>query len=130
VIILGVVLLVAAAAATVIVIVQNRGSVVDVHVLGQTWSGHVYWVLVAGLIIAVAALLGLAVMRVGVSRARRQRRERAELIAENQWLSERVRDPETTSFFAGEAAAADTTSPDGDRSEETRLYRRGQHFAS
>jgi hypothetical protein len=56
--------------------VQNRHLVIDVHALGQTWTMHAYWVLVAGLVIAVVGLLGLAIMNGGAERCRRLRRER------------------------------------------------------
>jgi hypothetical protein len=57
-VVIGLILFAAAAAAAIIGIVQNRNLVVDVHALGQTWSVHVYWVLVAGLVIALVGLLG------------------------------------------------------------------------
>ncbi len=50
----GLILFAAAAAAAIIGIVQTRHLVIDVHALGQTWTVHAYWVLVAGLVIATA----------------------------------------------------------------------------
>jgi hypothetical protein len=114
VIIVGLVLLAAAVAAAVILIVQNRASMVHLNALGHTWSCHLYWVLVAGLIIALVGVLGVAVIRGGVIRARRRRRERAQVIAENTRPSEHVGDPEHSSFFAGDAAATDPTAPGPD----------------
>ena len=49
--ILGLLLLAVAAAAAVVVIAQNQSAMVDVHALGYTWHVHLYWVLVAGLVI-------------------------------------------------------------------------------
>ena len=99
----------AAVASAVILILQNRGSVVGVHALGHTWTGRLYWMLVAGLVIALAAVVGLAMLRAAAARARRLRRQRAALLAENERLSERVRDPATSPFFVG-GSRADTGS--------------------
>jgi hypothetical protein len=83
----GLILFAAAGAAAGIGIVENRHLVIDVHALGQTWTVHVYWVLVAGMAIAVVGLLGLAMMKTGALRARRLRRERRALARENARLS-------------------------------------------
>jgi hypothetical protein len=77
VLIIGLTVLAAAVASAVILIVQNRASVVGVHALGHTWIGHLYWVLVAGLIIALVGVVGLVILRGGAARARRLRRQRA-----------------------------------------------------
>ena len=103
--IIGLIVFAAAVASAVILIVQNRASVVGVHALGHTWTGHLYWVLVAGLIIAVVGVVGLVILRGGVARARRLRRQRAALLAENERLSGRVHDPATSSFFVGTGRA-------------------------
>ena len=125
-IIVGLVFLAAAVAAAVILIVQNRAGMVRLDALGHTWSGRLYWVLVAGLIIALVGVLGVALMRGGVIRARRRRRERAQLIAENTRLSERVGDPDDSSFLLRRRPATDPTLPGADRTEKTRV-RRGRH---
>jgi hypothetical protein len=131
VLIVGLIVFAAAVASAVILIVQNRGSVVGVHALGHTWTGHLYWVLVAGLIIALVGVVGLAILRGGAARARRLRRQRAALLAENKRLSERVRDPATSSFFVG-TGRADTgpalSSAAGSHPTGRRhIFRRGHH---
>jgi hypothetical protein len=83
----GLILVAAAVATAIIGIVQNRHLVIDVHALGQTWTVHAYWVLVAGLIVAVVGLLGLAIMNSAAERSRRLRRERHALARENRRLS-------------------------------------------
>src|SRR6266550_2874425 len=77
----GLILFAAAVAAALIGIVQNRHLVIDVHALGQTWTMHAYWVLVAGLIVAGVGLLGLAIINRGAERSRRLRRERRALVS-------------------------------------------------
>jgi len=83
----GLILFAAAVATAIIGIVQNRHLVIDVHALGQTWTMHAYWVLVAGLIVAVVGLFGLAIINRGAERSRRLRRERRALARENRRLS-------------------------------------------
>jgi hypothetical protein len=131
VLIIGLILLAAAVASAVILIVQNRGSVVGVHALGHTWTGRLSWVLVAGLIIAVVGVVGLAILRGGAARSRRLRRQRAALLAENERLSERVRDPARSSFFAdtGRAARGPALSSAAGRhpTGKRHVFRRGRH---
>jgi hypothetical protein len=88
----GLILFAAAVAAAIIGIVQTRHLVIDVHALGQTWTVHAYWVLVAGLIVAGVGLLGLAVINRGAERSRRLRRERRALATENRGLSKLAAD--------------------------------------
>ena len=88
----GLILFAAAVAAAIIGIVQNRHLVIDVHALGQTWTMHAYWLLVAGLIVAVVGLLGLAIINRGAERSRRLRRERRALARENRRLSKLAAD--------------------------------------
>lgn len=88
----GLILFAAAAAAAIIGIVQTRHLVIDVHALGQTWTVHAYWVLVAGLVIAVVGLLGLSIINRGAERSRRRRRERRALARENRRLSKLAAD--------------------------------------
>ena len=90
-------------------------------------------VLVAGLIIALVGVVGLVMLRGGVARARRLRRQRAALLAENERLSGRVRDPATSSFFVG-TGRADTgpafSSAAGSHPTGRRhVFRRGHHAA-
>jgi hypothetical protein len=127
VIIVGLFLFAAAVATAATLILQNRASIVRVHALGHTWSGHLYWVLVAGLIIALAGVVGLAIMRRGLSRARGRHRERAELLADNKRLTERLGDPDDSSFFSGDTEATDAAAPGPDTAETKRSLRRRHH---
>jgi len=129
VLIIGLIVLAAAVGWAVILIVQNRGSVVGVHALGYTWTGHLYWVLVAGLIIALVGVVGLAILRRGAARARRLGRQRAGLLAENERLIERVRDPAKSSFFAdtGRAGTGPALSSAAGRHPKRHVVRRGRH---
>ena len=88
-IVIGLILLAAAVAAAIVLIAQNTGTV-DVHALGGTWSVNLYWVIVAGMVIPAVAFVGLTIVKLGGSRARRLRRERRELTRKNQQLSDQV----------------------------------------
>ena len=111
----GLILFAAAVATAIIGIVQNRHLVIDVHALGQTWTVHAYWVLVAGLIVAVVGLLGLAIMNRGAERSRRLRRERRALARENKRLSKLAahdRDDIASKRAANAYPAMDVPTPD------------------
>ena len=111
----GLILFAAAAAAAIIGIVQNRNHVIDVHALGQTWTMHAYWVLVAGLIVAVVGLLGLSIINRGAERSRRLRRERRALARENRRLSKLAadnRDDIASKRAANAYPAVDVPAPD------------------
>ena len=84
----GLILLAAAAAATSILIVQNPHSVVVVHVLGRVWTGHLYWVMVAGVVITAVGALGLAAIGKAGLRMRNARRERNLFAAENERIAD------------------------------------------
>jgi hypothetical protein len=101
--IIGLLLLAAAVAAAAIFIVQNRSTTLDIHGLGNTWHVHLYWVLVAGMVIALVALVGFRAMTGGAGRAVRQRRERRGLVRENERLADIV---ERQNAESAEAAAA------------------------
>jgi type VI protein secretion system component VasK len=92
VVLIGFVLLAVAVAAAIVAIVANRSVMVDVHALGYTWNVHLYWVLVAGMIVAAVGFLGLAMMRVGAAHSVRVRRERRGLKRENARLSSLAQD--------------------------------------
>jgi uncharacterized membrane protein len=98
-VVIGLVLVAAAVAAAVVLIVQNRSAVTHVHALGQTWSTHIYWLVIAGIVITLVALLGAAIMRRGAQRTRRSRRERASLAEENRRLREAPSNPDASPFF-------------------------------
>ncbi len=89
-IVLGIVLLAAAIATAIVLIAQNSTATIDFHALGNTWNVHVYWALVAGMVIVLVALLGVAAMRAGTAHTWRARRERRELLAENRRLNRQV----------------------------------------
>lgn len=102
-VVLGFILVAAAVAAVAVLITQNRTEIVSVHALGQTWSMHMYWLIVGGLVIAAVALFGLMMVRAGSSRGwrmRQQRRalsqERKSLAAENDRLNQQLETERST----------------------------------
>jgi hypothetical protein len=97
-IIVGFLIFAVAVAAAIVAIVQNRTAMVHVNGLGYSWDVHVYWVLVAGLVIAAVGFIGIAMMRAGAVHASRLRMERRGLKRENARLSDAVseRSVETT----------------------------------
>jgi hypothetical protein len=111
VIVLGFILFAVAVAAALVLIVQNRGDIVTLHALGNTWNVHLYWLLALGAIVVVVALLGLAMMRGGSARARRLRRERKSLSVENERLQGQVARTADTNVVAD--GDADATVPRG-----------------
>lgn len=127
--VVGVLLFAAAVVSAVILIVQNRGSVVPVHALGHTWTGHLYWLLLMGLIIALVGVLGLALLRGGAARARRLRRRPAVLATANEPPSERVGDPATSAFFADTRQTEADSATGGHRPMRRHASRRGHHAA-
>jgi uncharacterized integral membrane protein len=120
-IVVGFILIAAAVAAAVILIVQNQGAI-NVHALGGSWHVDAYWLLVAGLVILAAAILGLAIAQTGTARAWRLRRERRELARENRRLSAQV---DTSTGAVSPPVAAATSAAVG---AETRPARRGLHL--
>jgi hypothetical protein len=87
-IILGLVMFAAAVAAAIILIAQNNDATLNVHALGHTSNVHAYWLLVAGLVIAVVGLAALAIMRSGGARYRRLRREHRLLVRDHERLAD------------------------------------------
>ena len=75
--ILGLLLLLAAAGLAVDVVVQNTSSI-SVEAVGATFSMSPGWLFVAGLATGVIGLLGVSVLVVGITRARRRRASFAE----------------------------------------------------
>jgi uncharacterized protein (DUF2062 family) len=78
----------AATAAASILIAQNAQTVVEVHVLGHAWTGQLYGVLVAGIVIGVVAALGIAAINRAGARIRWARRERGLFAAENERIAD------------------------------------------
>jgi len=114
VIVIGFVILTVAVAAAIVTIAQNQSAMVNVHGLGYTWDIHVYWVLVAGLVIAAVGFLGIAMMRTGTAHATRIRVERRGLVRENARLNELAADQSQTPTVVqvpATAAAASTAPP-------------------
>ena len=120
-IVVGFILIAAAVAAAVILIVQNRGAI-EVHALGGSWHVDAYLLLVAGLVILAAALLGLAIAQTATAHVWRLRRERRELARENRRLSAQV---DTSAGSVSPPVAAGTTAAVG---AEARPARRGLHL--
>lgn len=112
--ILGFLFLAVAVAAAIVLVVQNPHTVVQLHGLGQTWTLHLYWVLLIGLVIGVVAALGLAMMRYGTTHSWRIRQERRSLAAENRRLTGLVaedRDASPGGGFTPPAYQPDATAP-------------------
>jgi cell shape-determining protein MreC len=120
-IIVGLVLFAVAVAAAIVLIAQNHSDLVNLHVINQTWSMHLYWVLAIGLIVAAVGLLGLAMMRASAARARRNRQQRKVLAKENNRLAseldaeraERQRLSEPVTMNADSAPAHAAVEDDG-----------------
>ena len=87
-IVLGLVVFAAAVAAAVILIAQNHDAMLNVHALGNSWNVHAYWLVVAGLVIAVVAIIALAMIRGGGARYRRLRREHRALVRDHERLAD------------------------------------------
>ena len=100
-VIVGVVLLVLAITSATILVGQNHQIVVTVHAAGHTWHWHSYWLLLAGLGITVVTWLGAALVRTGITSARRNRREMAKLrIEHDRPGGHLLPDPDTSPFMA------------------------------
>jgi len=111
-IIIGFLIFAVAVAAAIVAIVQNRTAMVHVNGLGYSWDVHVYWVLVAGLVIAAVGFIGIAMMRAGAVHASRLRMERRGLKRENARLHDAVSDrPVETAPAAPAVQAAPVAQP-------------------
>jgi hypothetical protein len=126
VIIIGFVFFAAAVAAASILIAQNYDAMINVHGLGYTWNVHVYWLVVAGLVITAVGLLGLALMRRGSARYRQLRREHRGLVRDHERLASSYPAPgdatavtqvtdrrQPVASTAGPASAPPASEPDG-----------------
>ena len=97
---IGLLLLAGALGAAGTFVMQNRSEgAIRVHVFGSVWDLQPHWILAAGAGIAVIAMVGVALMQVGVARSREIRRERDELLAENARLNGRTAESQPPSFF-------------------------------
>ncbi len=102
----GLILLAAAAVAASVLIAQNAHSVIEIHAFGRVWDVHLYWVVVAGMVIAAVAALGVAAISRGGLRLRRVRRERGLFAAENERIADSrdgLRFPTARPRITGEA---------------------------
>jgi uncharacterized integral membrane protein len=84
-IVLGVTLFGLALVSAVILLAQNVDTV-QVHYLGRVWDIHMYWLVVAGLAIAVIAIAGLVLIARGGRRYRQMRREHRLLVRDRERL--------------------------------------------
>lgn len=99
--IVGVVLVMVALASAAILVGQNHHSTVSVHAAGHTWHWPSYWLVLAGLLIALIAWLGATLIRTGIMSARRARREMAKLrIEHGPYGSHLLPDPDASPFLA------------------------------
>jgi hypothetical protein len=97
---IGLILFVGALAAAATLFIQNRGgSAVQVHVFGHTLTLQPYSIMAAGAALALVALIGIAVMRMGTARTRDLRKQRDALIAENARLAHGEAGPPSSFFF-------------------------------
>jgi hypothetical protein len=110
-IIVGFLIFAVAVAAAIVAIVQNRTAMVHVNGLGYSWDVHVYWVLVAGLVIAAVGFIGIAMMRAGAVHASRLRMERRGLKRENARLSDAVSERSVETAPAAPAVQAAPAAP-------------------
>jgi uncharacterized integral membrane protein len=104
-VVLGFIVLALAVAAVCVLIGANTGDV-DVSALGSTWTVQMYWLLIAGVVLTAAAILGILLIVLGGARARRQRTHRRELERENRRLASQVGEPAAASS-SGTARAVD-----------------------
>ena len=88
-VVLGFIVLALAVAAVCVLIGANTGEV-DVSALGGTWTVQLYWLVIAGVVLTAAAMLGILLIVLGGARARRQRARRRDLERENRRLASQV----------------------------------------
>jgi uncharacterized integral membrane protein len=88
-VILGIIVLALAVAAVIVLIGANTGDV-DVHALGGTWTVQVYWLVVLGVALTAAAMVGILLIVIGAARARKHRNQRRELERENKRMASQI----------------------------------------
>jgi hypothetical protein len=91
--------IVAIATATALVVQNRSQSAISVHAFNHTVALQPYSIMAAGAVIALIALIGFALMRMGAGRVRRLRQELDTLRAEYAQLAGRGADPESSFFF-------------------------------
>lgn len=109
-IVLGLILVVAAVAVAVLLIAQST-MFITISTLGSHLTMHAYWLVVAGIVLTAAVLLGLMLIRGATARSVRMRRERRALAHENEMLAEAVARHDTVAGSPVQPAAA--TGPTG-----------------
>ena len=109
-IVLGLILVVAAVAVAVLLIAQST-MYITISALGWHFTVHAYWLVVAGIVLTTAALLGLTLIRGATARSLRMRRERRALAHENEMLAEAVARQDTVAGSPVQPAVA--TGPTG-----------------
>jgi uncharacterized integral membrane protein len=88
-VVLGFIVLALAVASVGILIGANTAKV-DVSALGGTWTVERYWLVITGVVLTAAAILGILLVVLGGARARRLRRRRRDLERENRRLASQV----------------------------------------
>lgn len=106
-VVLGFIVLGLAVASVCVLIGANTGEV-DVSALGGTWSVQMYWLVVAGVVLTAAAILGILLIVLGGARARRQRSHRRDLERENRRLASQVGTPPASAGSPKRAMDGDT----------------------
>lgn len=88
-VVLGFIVLALAVASVCVLIGANTGEI-DVSALGGTWTVQIYWLVIAGVVLTAAAMLGILLIVLGGARARRQRTRQRDLERENRRLATQV----------------------------------------
>lgn len=106
-VVLGFIVLALAVAAVCVLIGANTGEV-DVSALGGTWTVQLYWLVIAGVVLTAAAMLGILLIVLGGARARRQRTRRRDLERENRRLASQVGEPPASGLSTQRPVEGDT----------------------
>ena len=83
-------ILVAAAVVVAALLIAQSAMYITVSALGWHLTVHAYWLVVAGMVLTAAVLIGLTLIRGATARSARLRRERRALAHENEMLAEAV----------------------------------------
>ena len=82
--------LVVAAVLLAAVLIAHSTMYIGISALGWHMTVHAYWLVVVGIVLTAAVLLGLTLVRAATARSLRLRRERHALAHENELLAEAV----------------------------------------